>query len=175
MNLNRQERGARYTLLMLPEEKRKAGVIAASAGNHALALSYHGQELSIPVTVVMPIVAPIMKIQSCRQFGANIIIHGKDILESREYAMRMAKKQGLTYINGYDHPHIIAGQGTMGLEMVEQVRVSWHQLHRSISIQLSFIFQVKNIDAVVVPVGGGGLIAGIALAVKSLYPHVQGS
>merc|ERR1712071_520928 len=83
---------------------------------------------------------------------ANIIIHGKDILESREYAMRLAKKENLTYINGYDHPHIIAGQGTMGLEIVEQV---------------------KNIDAVVVPVGGGGLIAGIALAVKSLYPHIQ--
>jgi len=147
-----KERGARYTLLMLPEVQQKQGVIAASAGNHALALSYHGQELSIPVTVVMPIIAPIMKIQSCRQFGANIIIHGKDILESREYAMRLAKKENLTYINGYDHPHIIAGQGTMGLEIVEQV---------------------KNIDAVVVPVGGGGLIAGIALAVKSLYPHIQ--
>ena len=119
-----QERGARYTLLMLPEVQQKQGVIAASAGNHALALSYHGQELSIPVTVVMPIIAPIMKIQSCRQFGANIIIHGKDILESREYAMRLAKKENLTYINGYDHPHIIAGQGTMGLEIVEQVNHS---------------------------------------------------
>jgi threonine dehydratase len=99
----------------------KTGVITASAGNHALGLSYHGQELSIPVTVVMPIVAPIMKVQSCRQFGAKIIIHGRDIGESREHAMRIAKAEGLTYINGYDHPHIIAGQGTMGLEIVEQV------------------------------------------------------
>ncbi|XP_057373337.1 L-threonine ammonia-lyase-like isoform X2 [Daphnia carinata] len=147
-----KERGARYTLLMLPEANQKQGVCTASAGNHALALSYHGQELGIPVTVVMPIVAPIMKVQSCRQFGANIIIHGRDIGESREYAMRLAKEKGLTYINGYDHPHIIAGQGTMGLEIVEQV---------------------KNVDAVVVPVGGGGLIAGVALAVKSLYPHIQ--
>ncbi|EFX82963.1 hypothetical protein DAPPUDRAFT_302120 [Daphnia pulex] len=147
-----KERGARYTLLMLPEVNQKQGVCTASAGNHALALSYHGQELGIPVTVVMPIVAPIMKVQSCRQFGANIIIHGRDIGESREFAMRLAKEKTLTYINGYDHPHIIAGQGTMGLEIVEQV---------------------KNIDAVVVPVGGGGLIAGVALAVKSLYPHIQ--
>ncbi|KAK4015863.1 hypothetical protein OUZ56_030833 [Daphnia magna] len=147
-----KERGARYTLLMLPEANQKQGVCTASAGNHALALSYHGQELGIPVTVVMPIVAPIMKVQSCRQFGANIIIHGRDIGESREFAMRLGKEKNLTYINGYDHPHIIAGQGTMGLEIVEQV---------------------KNIDAVVVPVGGGGLIAGVALAVKSLYPHIQ--
>ena len=106
---------------MLPEEEKKKGVITASAGNHALGLSYHGQDLNIPVTVVMPIVAPIMKVQSCRQYGAQIIIHGRDIGESREHAMRIAKDKGLTYINGYDHPHIIAGQGTMGLEIVEQV------------------------------------------------------
>jgi len=81
-------------------------------------------KLGIPVTVVMPIVAPIMKVQSCRQFGAEIVIHGKDIGESREHAMHLAKERNLTYINGYDHPHIIAGQGTMGLEIVEQVRTS---------------------------------------------------
>ncbi|XP_064094075.1 uncharacterized protein LOC135206650 isoform X2 [Macrobrachium nipponense] len=147
-----KERGARYTLLMLTEEQRRKGVIAASAGNHALALSYHGQDLGIPVTVVMPLVAPIMKVQACRQYGANIIVRGKDIGECREIALRMSKEQGLLYINGYDHPHILAGQGTMGLEIVEQV---------------------KDIDAVVIPVGGGGLIAGVALAVKALYPHVK--
>ncbi|XP_042240424.1 nascent polypeptide-associated complex subunit alpha, muscle-specific form-like isoform X2 [Homarus americanus] len=147
-----KERGARYTLLMLSEEQQKKGVIAASAGNHALALSYHGQDLGIPVTVVMPLVAPIMKVQACRQYGANIIVKGNDIGECREYALKIAQEQGLLYINGYDHPHILAGQGTMGLEIVEQV---------------------PNIDAVVIPVGGGGLIAGVALAVKALYPHVQ--
>ncbi|XP_069192650.1 uncharacterized protein [Procambarus clarkii] len=147
-----KERGARYTLLMLPEQQQKKGVIAASAGNHALALCYHGQDLSIPVTVVMPLVAPIMKVQACRQYGANVIVKGNDIGECREYALKMAKDQGLLYINGYDHPHILAGQGTMGLEIVEQV---------------------PNIDAVVIPVGGAGLIAGVALAVKALYPHVQ--
>ncbi|XP_047475151.1 basic proline-rich protein-like isoform X3 [Penaeus chinensis] len=147
-----KERGARYTLLMLDESQRKKGVIAASAGNHALALSYHGQDLGIPVTVVMPLVAPIMKVQACRQYGANIIVKGSDIGECREIALKMAKEQDLLYINGYDHPHILAGQGTMGLEIVEQV---------------------PNIDAVVIPVGGGGLIAGVALAVKALHPHVQ--
>ncbi|XP_037777571.1 L-threonine ammonia-lyase-like isoform X2 [Penaeus monodon] len=147
-----KERGARYTLLMLSESQRKKGVIAASAGNHALALSYHGQDLGIPVTVVMPLVAPIMKVQACRQYGANIIVKGSDIGECREIALKMAKEQDLLYINGYDHPHILAGQGTMGLEIVEQV---------------------PNIDAVVIPVGGGGLIAGVALAVKALHPHVQ--
>ncbi|XP_069944264.1 uncharacterized protein [Cherax quadricarinatus] len=147
-----KERGARYTLLMLPEDQQKRGVIAASAGNHALALCYHGQELQIPVTVVMPLVAPIMKVQACRQYGANVIVKGNDIGECREYALRLAKEQGLLYVNGYDHPHILAGQGTMGLEIVEQV---------------------PKIDAVVIPVGGGGLIAGVALAVKALYPHIQ--
>ncbi|XP_076057757.1 uncharacterized protein LOC143035096 [Oratosquilla oratoria] len=147
-----KERGARYTLLMLTDEQKKKGVIAASAGNHALALSYHGQDLGIPVTVVMPLVAPIMKVQACRQYGANVIVRGNDIGEGRVYALKKAKEEGLLYINGYDHPHILAGQGTMGLEIVEQV---------------------NNIDAVVIPVGGGGLIAGVALAVKSLYPNVQ--
>ncbi|KAF2366037.1 Tryptophan synthase beta subunit-like PLP-dependent enzyme [Trinorchestia longiramus] len=162
-----KERGARYTLLSLTQEQKVKGVIAASAGNHALALSYHGQDLGIPVTVVMPLVAPIMKVQACRQYGANILVRGSDIGECRTIALKMAKDQDLIYINGYDHPHIsnssiitfrydhphiLAGQGTMGLEIVEQV---------------------PNIDAVVVPVGGGGLIAGVALAVKALYPHIQ--
>ncbi|RXG70654.1 L-threonine ammonia-lyase [Armadillidium vulgare] len=147
-----QERGARYTLLCLSEEQKTKGVIAASAGNHALALSYHGQDLGIPVTVVMPLVAPIMKVQACRQYGANILVRGADIGECRDIALKMAKEQGLLYINGYDHPDILAGQGTMGLEIVEQV---------------------KNIDAVVIPVGGGGLIAGVSLAVKSLYPNIK--
>ncbi|XP_043237526.1 L-threonine dehydratase catabolic TdcB-like [Amphibalanus amphitrite] len=146
-----KERGARYTLMMLTADQRKAGVVAASAGNHALALCYHGRELGVSVTVVMPIIAPIMKVQSCRNFGANVIVRGDDLAQSKEIAMTMAKEDGMMYINGYDHPNILAGQGTMGLEMMEQV---------------------SNLDAVVVPVGGGGLIAGVALAVKSLNPNV---
>ncbi|XP_046678776.1 L-threonine ammonia-lyase-like isoform X1 [Homalodisca vitripennis] len=147
-----KERGACYALLMLSEEQRQKGVISASLGNHAQALCYHGQRLNVPVTVVMPVVAPIMKIQACRRFGANVIVEGNDMKEAKRLAMVKGRELGLTYINGYDHPHIIAGQGTLGLEIVEQV---------------------QDIDAVVVPVGGGGLIAGVALAVKSLHPNVK--
>lgn len=144
-----KERGARNTLLMLTEEQKKNGVIAASAGNHALALSYHGQSLGIPVYVVMPLIAPIMKVSMCKQYGANVIIHGEDIGVSKRHAMKLAKEKNLLYINGYDNPNIIAGQGTLGLEIVEQV---------------------PDLDAVIIPVGGGGLIAGMALAIKSLSP-----
>ncbi|XP_006621911.1 uncharacterized protein LOC102681649 [Apis dorsata] len=146
-----KERGARYALVMLSEEQKKIGVISASLGNHAGALCYHGYKLGIPVTVVMPVIAPIMKIVACRQYGANVIVDGLDMEEARRIALRRAKEKGLTYINGYDYPDVIAGQGTLGLEIVEQV---------------------SNIDAVVVPIGGGGLIAGVALAVKNLHPNV---
>lgn len=147
-----KERGARYTLIMLSPEQKQRGVIAASAGNHALALAYHGSSLNIPVTVVMPIVAPLMKVQLCGQYGANVIIKGGDIIESRSHAMKISKQEGKMYINGYDHPHILAGQGTVGLEICEQV---------------------PDMDAAVIPVGGGGLIAGMALAIKNLYPKVH--
>merc|ERR1719400_2923739 len=140
-----KERGARYTLMMLEPEQKLAGVIAASAGNHALALAYHGGQLNISVTVVMPIVAPIMKVENCKKYGANVIVHGKDIGESRERALEIGKEKGLMYINGFDHPNILAGQGTMGLEIIEQV---------------------PDVDAVVIPVGGGGLIAGCAVDPK---------
>lgn len=146
-----KERGARYTLIMLDEKQKKIGVIAASAGNHAQALAYHGGQLNIPVTVVMPIVAPIMKVENCKRYGAHVVIHGADIGESRQHALRLAKKYSFMYINGYDHPHILAGQGTMGLEVLDQV---------------------PDLDAIVVPVGGGGLIAGTALAIKTMRPEV---
>jgi len=146
-----KERGARYTLIKLTKEQKKIGVIAASAGNHAQALAYHGGLLGIPVTVVMPIVAPIMKVENCKKYGANIIITGQDIGESRVHALKLARKYGLEYINGYDHPNILAGQGTMGLEVLDQV---------------------PDLDAIVIPVGGGGLIAGAALAIKTMKPDV---
>ncbi|KAG1682375.1 L-threonine ammonia-lyase [Nymphon striatum] len=147
-----KERGARYTLIMLSEEQKKKGVICASAGNHALAISYHGKELGIPVTVMMPIIAPIMKIELCKHYGANVTVKGADLGKSKDIALKIAKERGLEYINGYDHPHILAGQGTIGLEILEQV---------------------QDIDAIMIPVGGGGLIAGIALAVKSLNPNIK--
>ncbi|KAK0064932.1 L-threonine ammonia-lyase [Biomphalaria pfeifferi] len=147
-----KERGARYTLLQLNEEQAKKGVVAASAGNHALALTYHGHLLNIPVTVVMPIVAPMMKVEACRQYGANVVVFGRDFGETKQYAMLLSKKKGLHYINGYDHPHIVAGQGTMGLEIIDQV---------------------PQVDACIVPVGGGGLIAGVAVALKTLKPSIK--
>lgn len=147
-----KERGARNALLMLSNEKKSSGVISASLGNHAQALSYHGMKLNIPVTVIMPIVAPIMKVQKCRNYNANVIVHGKDMSEAKKYAMKVARENGLTYINGYDHPHIMAGQGTIGLEIIDDV---------------------PNIDAVLIPVGGGGLIAGVATVIKSLSPNTK--
>jgi threonine dehydratase len=147
-----KERGARNALLLLTDEQRRVGVIAASAGNHASALSYHGKLLNIPVTVVMPQAAPIMKVRTCERMGARVFSHGNDISEARDHAMQFVRDQRLTYINGFDDPAIIAGQGTLGLEILEQV---------------------PDCDAIVVPIGGAGLIAGVALAVKSLQPRVQ--
>nr|XP_029714117.1 uncharacterized protein LOC115258189 [Aedes albopictus] len=147
-----KERGARYALIMLSDEQKKKGVISASLGNHAQGLSYHGWKLGIPVTVVMPSKASLMKIQKCRNYRATVIVKGVDMGEAKKIALRMAHETGLTYINGYDHPHIMAGQGTIGLEIAEQV---------------------SDVDAVVIPVGGGGLIAGIATAIKNLSPQTK--
>jgi threonine dehydratase len=147
-----KERGARNALLLLPSEQRKRGVIAASAGNHALGLAYHARLLEIPVTVVMPRSAPLTKISNCRKLGATVLLEGANIDEARLHAETLIQKRGLTYINGFDDPAIIAGQGTMGLEILQQV---------------------PNLDAIVVPIGGAGLIAGIALAVKTLSPSVR--
>lgn len=95
-----KERGARNTLLLLPPEERERGVISASLGNHSQAISYHGRQLSIPVTVVMPRVAPIMKIQNCRSYGAEVIVHGNDMMEAKKHAMELAATRRLTYVNG---------------------------------------------------------------------------
>ena len=107
--------------------------------------------MGIPVTVVMPVVAPIMKVENCKQYGANVVIHGADIGEARVLALKIGRKKGMQYINGYDHPSILAGQGTMGLEILDQV---------------------PDVEAIVIPVGGGGLIAGTAKAVKTMKPDV---
>lgn len=147
-----KERGARNSLLLLSPEQRAAGVIAASAGNHALGLAWHGSLLGIAVTVVMPRFAPLIKVTTCRRLGANIVQHGESFAEAREHAQRLGREQGLTYIHGYDDAAIIAGQGTLGLEILEQV---------------------PDMEAVIVPLGGGGLAAGVSLAIKSLRPDVQ--
>ncbi|HWY51874.1 MAG TPA: threonine ammonia-lyase [Chthoniobacterales bacterium] len=147
-----KERGARNALAHLSVDQRKRGVIAASAGNHAQALAYQGKLLGIPATVVMPQYAPLIKVSNCQMLGANVILHGKDFAEAKAHADEIATEKGLAYIDGYDDPAIIAGQGTIGIEVVDQV---------------------KDLDAVVVPVGGGGLIAGVSLAVKTLRPQTK--
>src|SRR5581483_8033266 len=147
-----KERGARNSLSLLTASQRKTGVIDASAGNHALGLAYHGQLLGIPVTVVMPRFAPLTKVTNCRRLGATVVLEGSDIGEARAAADEIVREKGLTYVNGFDDPAIIAGQGTLGLEIAAQV---------------------PDVDAVIVPIGGAGLIAGIALALKALKPHVE--
>lgn len=118
-----KERGARNALMKLSQAEKKKGVIAASAGNHALGLCYHGLDLGIPVTVVMPDVAPLTKVQSCRNFRARVEIHGNHLAEARQHADALGKQEGLTYINGFDHPDVISGAGTMGIEVLEVLLV----------------------------------------------------
>ena len=116
-----KERGARNALVQLSPEQQRRGVVAASAGNHALGLAYHARLLGIPATVVMPRFAPLTKIVNCRRLGANVILHGANIAEARTMSDLIAAAEGKAYINGYDDPAIIAGQGTMGLEIMAQV------------------------------------------------------
>src|SRR6266516_3122485 len=147
-----KERGARNALAQLSADQKKRGVIAASAGNHAQALAYQGSLLGIPATVVMPKFAPLIKVSTCQQLGANLVLHGTDFGEGKARALELAKEKGLAYIDGYDDPAIIAGQGTMGLEIVEQV---------------------SDLDALIIPVGGAGLLAGVSLAIKTLLPNTK--
>jgi threonine dehydratase len=147
-----KERGARNALSLLGPEQRARGVIAASAGNHALGLAYHGRLLEIPVTVVMPENAPLIKRTTCARLGANVVLEGKDFAEAQAAARNRAARDGLTYVHGFDDPAIIAGQGTIGLELLRQV---------------------PDLDAIVCPIGGAGLIAGIGVVVKSLRPQVE--
>jgi threonine dehydratase len=147
-----KERGARNALEQLSPDQQKRGVTAASAGNHAQALAYQGSLLGIPATVVMPKFAPLIKVSTCQQLGANVVLHGTDFGEAKARAHEIAKEKGLAYIDGYDDPAIIAGQGTMGLEIIEQI---------------------PNLDAVIIPVGGAGLLAGVSLAIKTLRPNVK--
>lgn len=147
-----KERGARHALLSLGSGQRERGVISASAGNHALALAFHGKALGVPVTVVMPRFAPLVKQVRCRQYGARVLLHGDHIADAREHADSVAAADGLAYINGFNDPAIIAGAGTCALEAIEQV---------------------DDLDAIVTPVGGGGLVAGIVLAAAAVRPTLR--
>jgi len=147
-----KERGARNALLQLDPDARRRGVIAASAGNHALGVAYHGSLLGIPVSVVMPKFAPLIKVTNCRHLGAKVILHGKDLTEARTEAEAIAARDGLTFIHPFDNAHVIAGQGTIALEILEQT---------------------PGVHAIVAPVGGGGLLAGIGTVVDAMRPDVE--
>lgn len=147
-----KERGARNALLLLDEPQRRRGVIAASAGNHALGLTYHGGLLGIPVTVVMPRFAPLVKAATCRRLGATVVLAGDTFDDARSRAAELAAADGLTLVHGFNDPAVIAGQGTMALEILEDV---------------------PDADAIVVPTGGAGLLAGVAIAAKALRPGVE--
>jgi threonine dehydratase len=147
-----KERGALNRLLTLTPQEVQSGVIAASAGNHGMAVAYHSRRLNIAATIVMPTAAPLVKVTRVRQYGAESVLCGSDYDAALAEALRLSEERKLTLISAFDDPWIIAGQGTIGIEIYEQN---------------------PDLDAVIVPVGGGGLIAGIALAVKTLMPKIR--
>lgn len=147
-----KERGALNKLLSLTPEQRRAGVIAASAGNHAQGVAYHGQNLGIPTTIVMPSTTPFVKVKQTEQFGAKVVLNGERFDETVDFANDLAAKHGYVVIHPFDDPYVIAGQGTIALEMLETK---------------------PDLDCLVVPVGGGGLISGIAVAAKALKPGIE--
>jgi threonine dehydratase len=147
-----KERGALNRLLTLSAEESQRGVIAASAGNHGMALAFHSHRLGIAATIVMPVTAPLIKVSRVRQYGAQSVLHGNDYDAALAEAQRLSQERGLTFISAYNDPGVVAGQGTIGLELYEQN---------------------PDLDAVVVPVGGGGLIAGVALVLKTLNRAIK--
>lgn len=147
-----KERGACNRLLTLSSEQRARGVVAASAGNHALGLSFHGQQLGVKVTVVMPRFAPLVKVARCRALGAEVVLYGASYDDCKEHALELAAGRGLTFVHGFDDPEVIAGQGTVALEVLEQA---------------------PELDTLLVPVGGGGLLAGIVAAVRASAPRLR--
>ncbi|TDJ22257.1 MAG: threonine ammonia-lyase [Gammaproteobacteria bacterium] len=144
-----KERGALNRLLQLSDAQASSGVIAMSAGNHAQAVAYHGRRLGIPTCIVMPRTTPNAKVEQTRVFDAEIVLHGEQFDETLAFTLDQAAKRGMTLVHPYEDPAVIAGQGTLGLEMMEQI---------------------DDLDVLVIPVGGGGLISGVALAAKSIRP-----
>lgn len=147
-----KERGALNRLAALSADQRQRGVIAASAGNHAQGVAYHAARLSIPATIYVPVGTPTMKIENTRRHGATVIEGGATLEDAAALATAHGEKEGLTFIHPYDDPLIIAGQGTIALEMLAAV---------------------PDLDVLIVPIGGGGLISGIAVAAKTLKPDIE--
>jgi len=147
-----KERGAYTKLHSLSKEALHKGVIAVSAGNHGQAVAFHAQRLKIPATIVMPLFTPPTKIRNTEKWGARIILEGSTVDESLKVGIDLAQKENLTFIHPYDDPAIIAGQGTIGIEMLEAC---------------------PDLEVLLIPIGGGGLASGIALAAKSINPSIQ--
>ena len=147
-----KERGACNKLAQLSDDERRRGVIAMSAGNHAQGVAYHAHRLGLRAVIVMPRFTPGVKVERTRSFGAEIVLHGDTLDESRSHALTLAAQQQLTFVHPYDDEAIVAGQGTVGIEMLDAV---------------------PELDTLVVAVGGGGLIAGIAVAAKALKPGIE--
>ncbi len=147
-----KERGALNRLLDLTQEERQRGVIAMSAGNHAQAVAYHGKRLGVPTCIVMPRTTPNSKVEQTKVFGAEVILFGSQFEEARAFALSEAQRRNLVLVHPFDDAAVIAGQGTLGIEM---------------------LMQVPDLDVLLVPVGGGGLIAGVAVAAKTIKPDIQ--
>jgi threonine dehydratase len=147
-----KERGALNRIAKLTPEQAARGVIAASAGNHAQGVAYHATKRGIRAVIVMPLTTPLVKVTATRDFGAEVVLHGASYDEAYVEALRLCDAEGMTFIHPFDDPDVMAGQGTIGLELLEQV---------------------PQLEAVVVPIGGGGLIGGIACAIKEMRPEVR--
>jgi threonine dehydratase len=147
-----KERGALVKLLALTPTQRRSGVVAMSAGNHAQGVAFHARRLGVPATIVMPEGTPFIKIERTEAFGANVMLKGDSLAAARAAAQALARDEGLTFVHPYDDPAVIAGQGTIALELLADQ---------------------PGLDTIVVPIGGGGLISGIAVAAKSLKQEIE--
>ena len=147
-----KERGALNKILTLSDKDRSRGVIAASAGNHAQAVAFHATQRGIKARIVMPLITPLVKVSSTTGFGAEVVLHGANYDEACAEAVRQSEAEGVTFLHPFDDAEVMAGQGTIGLELLEQV---------------------DKLEAVVVPIGGGGLISGVACAIKESNPRIR--
>ena len=147
-----KDRGALYRLLQLTEDERRRGVVAMSAGNHAQGVAYHATRLGIPATIVMPRFTPNVKAHGTEALGARVVLYGDDIAEAKLLAHELEQSEGMVFVPPYDDPHIIAGQGTVALELLEDA---------------------PDLDVIVVPIGGGGLLAGMAVVARDVRPGIE--
>src|SRR2546422_5014560 len=147
-----KDRGALNKLASLSAAERGRGVIAMSAGNHAQAVAYHAARLAIPATIVMPVTTPFVKVEATQTYGAEVVLDGETVAEAQVRAEAIARERGLSWVHPYDDALVIAGQGTIALEMLEDV---------------------PDLDMLVIPIGGGGLIAGNAIAARAVKPSIE--